>query len=118
MAARVLTLVGHDALVSELAERPSHAKGRVLSRRLLGDGLSADRGDKDFEEPVPEVHGRLLEIWARHGGWTICRLSICMMAASVQAEGHPDGKYAPRWRAWFFWPPHGRVLCRARSRRC
>lgn len=60
-----LTSVKQDGLVTELAERPRHQTGRALFHLLLVDGLDADNRDNDFEEPTPEVHGRIVEIGVR-----------------------------------------------------
>ncbi len=45
--------------VAELATRPGHEKVRVLVHRMLVDGLGVASPDIDFEQPVPEVRGRI-----------------------------------------------------------
>ena len=54
-----------EAVVSELVGRPGHEKVRVLLHRLLVDGLGADSRDIDFEQPAPEVRGRIDAVLGR-----------------------------------------------------
>jgi hypothetical protein len=46
-------------VVRELSSRPGHEKVRALVYALMVDGLGADSKDVTFEQPVPEVRGRL-----------------------------------------------------------
>lgn len=46
-------------VVAELARRPRHEKVRTLLYRLLTDALDAESAQILFEQPVPEVRGRI-----------------------------------------------------------
>jgi len=46
-------------IVVELVSRPGHEKVRALVYELLVHGLGASSSEVRFEQPVPEVHGRL-----------------------------------------------------------
>lgn len=54
-----------DASVSELPVGPRHRECHPLVHVLLVDGLGASHWDKHFEEPTPDVHGRVVEIGVR-----------------------------------------------------